>query len=337
MSGDTPGAFGGLHMDAAATGGVEHAADTDQQGTPPALARELKAAVGGRFDVDPCAGAEPEPIAHTRYTEAEDGLAANSPWFGTVFINPPYSDPEPWARRAAQTTRSDGDADLVVMLLPSYSTSAEWFHDWCSEAEYACLVDGRLTFYGADGSAPFASILLAFSDDDYSIPTRLLRTLEEWGDLYENLAFDHRDEQTRFTTFLDDATGGDDQVTSPHPDDPPLAGLTRSDLLSVQFDDHTPGFPSSLPVNPTVKALDGRAVDGRVEVLTVAPDVPWSSDDGDTYVLLSHPEDDPWDVRAAIEEPGHGWRHLILESAVPVVTAADHTTTAAAASDDQGQ
>jgi len=319
-------AFGGLNLDdgdeddAERAGGDEEeaGAGTDRQGTPPELARDLKAAVGGRFDTDPCSGAEPEPIARTRYTEADDGLAADSPWTGTVFVNPPYSDAEPWARKSVHAIK-DRAADLVVMLLPSYSTSSGWFHDWCTEADYACLIDGRLKFYGADSTAPFASVIVVMSDDDYTVPTDLLRTLDEWGDLYENLGFDQRDEQARFAAFVEDAGGEDGEaVTDPHPEDPPLAGLIRGDLLSVQFDNQTPGFPADLATNPTVKALTGRTVDGRVEVLAVAPDVPW--DNGDTYVLLSHPEGEPWDVRAAIEEPKGGWQHLIIESVVPVVT-----------------
>jgi len=311
-------AFGGLNLDASGAADDE-VPETDCQGTPPELARDLKTAIGGRFDVDPCSGAEPEPIAHTRYTEADDGLAADSPWFGTVFVNPPYSDAEPWARKAVQAVQ-DRDADLVAMLLPSYSASSGWFHEWCGEADYACLIDGRLRFYGADGTAPFASLLVVLTDGEYTVPTDLLRTLDEWGDLYENLGFDRRDDQARFAAFLDSSDNGgeNEPLTEAHPDDPPLAGLARGDLLSTQFDAQIPGFPDDLAANLTVKALSGRTIDGRVEVLTVAPDVPWGAADGDTYILLSHPEEEPWDVRAAIEEPGHGWQHLIVESVVSV-------------------
>jgi len=104
MPGDGQEAFGGLNLDDADVEGDE-VPETDYQGTPPELARDLKAAVGGRFDTDPCSGAEPEPIAHTRYTEADDGLAADSPWTGTVFVNPPYSDAEPWARKAVHAVK----------------------------------------------------------------------------------------------------------------------------------------------------------------------------------------------------------------------------------------
>jgi len=35
----------------------------DARGTPESLIRELHTAIGGRFTTDPCAGAEPTPIA----------------------------------------------------------------------------------------------------------------------------------------------------------------------------------------------------------------------------------------------------------------------------------
>lgn len=85
------------------------------------------------------------------------------------------------------------------------------------------------------------------------------------ADLYENLKFEQCDEQARFAAFVEDAGGEDDEaVTDPHPEDPPLAGLAKGDLLSVQFDDQTPGFSAGLATNPTVKALTGRTVDTRV-------------------------------------------------------------------------
>lgn len=56
-------------------------------------------ALGIRFDLDVCAppgGVEWVP-AEKYYTMAEDGLTA--PWWGRVWMNPPYSNPGPWVRR----------------------------------------------------------------------------------------------------------------------------------------------------------------------------------------------------------------------------------------------
>ncbi len=35
--------------------------------------------------------------AHHKYTEVDDGLT--SPWFGRVWMNPPYSNPTPWVEK----------------------------------------------------------------------------------------------------------------------------------------------------------------------------------------------------------------------------------------------
>lgn len=49
-------------------------------------------ALGGEFDLDPCA---PTPEWHTAkkcYTKEDNGLL--QPWNGRVFLNPPYKNPE---------------------------------------------------------------------------------------------------------------------------------------------------------------------------------------------------------------------------------------------------
>lgn len=292
----------------------------DSRPTPVPLARDLKRAVGGTFDVDPCSGCEPMPIAETRYTAADDGLAEDSPWHGSVFVNPPYSDIEPWAAKAVRATER-GDADYVVLLMPSYSASSGWFHEHASQAEYLCVIDGRLTFHGAESSAPFASLLVVFADDSEDVPESLVTTLGDRGEVWgaEELGENH--EQAGFEAFLADATGGDvegvdgEQVTPEHPRDPPLAGLAVGDLVSVQYDEAAIGFPAGMESTPTLRVLTGQERNGRVEVLCLSPDVPWDS--GEEYHLLSYSEGDPFEVRAAVEDGE--WRHLPVERVAPVV------------------
>lgn len=77
---------------------VDDALDSDAWYTPEWIFDGL----GLEFDLDVAAPAEPLswlPAKH-RYTVADDGLA--QPWFGTVWCNPPYSDPSPWCRKWAQ-------------------------------------------------------------------------------------------------------------------------------------------------------------------------------------------------------------------------------------------
>jgi len=82
--------------------GHEQDADDNEYATPPEIWRPLSRAVGG-FDVDPCSGAEPTPIADERYTKDDDGL--RQAWSGAVWVNPPWSSngdgsaKETWLRK----------------------------------------------------------------------------------------------------------------------------------------------------------------------------------------------------------------------------------------------
>lgn len=316
---DNEEAFGGMGL--ADARDDDRPEDTkDARPTPVPLARDLKQAVGGVFDVDPCSGCEPMPIAETRYTEEDDGLADDSPWYGSVFVNPPYSNIRPWAAKAVRSTER-GDADFVVLLMPSYSASSSWFHDHASSAEYLCVVDGRLTFHGADSGAPFASLLVVFAAEQEDVPDPPVATLDERGEVWGAEAIQSQAEQVGFGEFLADDDGersedvDGEQVTPDHPRNPPLAGLAVGDLVTVQYDDRAIGFPSSMEASPTLRVLTGREREGRVEVLCLSPDVPWN--EGEQYHLLSYDRDSPFAVRAAVEDGG--WQHLPVEGVTPVV------------------
>ena len=85
----------------------------DNYGTPEYLWRALHYEFG--FDLDPCP-LQPnfDPAIH------QDGLKLD--WDGhRVFCNPPWSDVEPWVRKAYASRA------MVVFVLPA-RTDTEWFH-----------------------------------------------------------------------------------------------------------------------------------------------------------------------------------------------------------------
>ncbi|ELK54701.1 hypothetical protein D320_08635 [Haloferax sp. BAB-2207] len=132
--------------------------------TPAKIWRPLSRAVGG-FDLDPASGAEPTPIAPTRFTADDDGLSR--PWFGSVFCNPPWSSngdgsaKHTWLQKARSEAHRDA-VDVVVVVLPA-DTSAHWFHDHVLEAEAVCLVGpGRIPFVGEDRNPSFQLSVSAF-------------------------------------------------------------------------------------------------------------------------------------------------------------------------------
>lgn len=99
----------------------------------------------GLFDLDPCeASPQPWPTAKTGYSleRNEDGLIL--PWTGTVFVNPPYSNPESWAQKLAE--HGNG------LLLTFARVETRWWHDWVWPfAGSVWFPKGRLTFHYPDG------------------------------------------------------------------------------------------------------------------------------------------------------------------------------------------
>ena len=70
--------------------------DSDERYTPSWIFDGL----GGTFDTDPASpghGAGDCVPARVKYTRADDGLV--QPWHGSVWLNPPFSNATPWARR----------------------------------------------------------------------------------------------------------------------------------------------------------------------------------------------------------------------------------------------
>lgn len=97
--------------------------DGDEWYTP----RWLFDALGIRFSIDVCA---PPDLTYTSvpadkyFTVEDDGLAQR--WTGTIWCNPPYSRPEPWARRLIH--HGDG---LLLTHIPMNAV-------WCVDVWEAC-------------------------------------------------------------------------------------------------------------------------------------------------------------------------------------------------------
>lgn len=88
-------------------------------------------ALGLEFDLDPCSPNEGSVVpAKQVYSLPFDGLSA--PWFGLVWMNPPFSKPSPWVDRWL-------DHGNGIALLP-LSGNARWWHKmWASEAKIIML------------------------------------------------------------------------------------------------------------------------------------------------------------------------------------------------------
>lgn len=246
--------------------------------TPTDLVDDLKAAVGG-FDLDPCAGAEPFPIAEHRYTKRDDGLA--HPWFGKVFCNPPYERfvIDQWAERMRVEYQRAGGPELVIGLVPA-RCNTDWWHEVADDADLICLLDNRLRFGNAEGTGRYPYALIVYAD---FIPDQLIEVLEDWG-----------------------------KVNSPQ-ESTRLRSVGVESIISIDVDDGAMGCPAG--VDSRVTAIVQTAQlrdDDYVEVLAVQPAA--EPGEPETYFLLRAPPDEPDDVRCAAESTDlRGWKTVPID------------------------
>jgi hypothetical protein len=151
---DDPGSNAGQRMASYQTG----AYTKETWLTPPAILRAL-----GPFDLDPCACPDPRPwpTAAAHYAQPDDnGLAL--PWFGRVWLNPPYGNQAGrWLARLA-------DHGSGVALVFARTDTAAFQAHVLGKATAVLFLAGRVTFYGQDGqparyNAAAPSCLAAYS------------------------------------------------------------------------------------------------------------------------------------------------------------------------------
>jgi len=131
-----------------------------------------------KFDLDPAACAESH-WAPQWYSKDHDGLLM--PWFGHVFVNPPFTDCERWVQRAWGSAK-EPEVKSVTMLLPGGRTEQPWWQTliepYRDGREYAMqpwrltthFLKGRTRFgfpgnpLGVGvGSPPFVCVLVVFT------------------------------------------------------------------------------------------------------------------------------------------------------------------------------
>ncbi len=116
---------------------------SDRWGTPPHILDAARAVLGA-FDLDPATEerANENVQAERIYTEADNGLEQE--WAGKVWLNPPYSDPGPWMRKAQAEHAAKRVSD-VIGIVPA-STDVGWFGDVMWESSL-CFLTGRPAFF----------------------------------------------------------------------------------------------------------------------------------------------------------------------------------------------
>ena len=86
----------------------------------------------------------------------EDGLKKE--WFERTYVNPPYSNPLPWVKKAIEENKK---GKTIVMLL-NFDSSTKWFKLLFEANAHFLYFAERLKFSGK-GSNPKASMLAILS------------------------------------------------------------------------------------------------------------------------------------------------------------------------------
>lgn len=117
-------------------------------------------ALGLEFDLDPCSPSIGSVVpAKQAYALPFDGLSA--PWFGLVWMNPPYSKPGPWVEK--WLAHGNG-----LALLPM--AKSRWFVDLCQTDASFVVLPSSLKFVSPSGkplSLMMGSTLWAIGDVSY--------------------------------------------------------------------------------------------------------------------------------------------------------------------------
>ena len=133
---------------------------TDNVLTP----RSLFEALTIRFDLDVAASVDGDFVpADRRFTVEDDGLI--QPWSGRVWMNPPYSKPQPWVDKFIQHSHG-------IALLPI--SRSHWQIRLWQEADGICLMDHLFSFHD-HSSFPFQVHLAAFGEECVEALSRLGR------------------------------------------------------------------------------------------------------------------------------------------------------------------
>lgn len=119
----------------------------------------------GLSDLDPCgflvAGSAIVQTAHRYFTEDQDGFSQE--WFGSVFVNFPYSEAKKWMRRCSEY------GDAIVLCFARTDTQA--WQRYTKNATGINFVNRRISFLNSsgveqsNGNAP--SALIAWGEKNF--------------------------------------------------------------------------------------------------------------------------------------------------------------------------
>lgn len=143
------------------------AGTSDEWYTPRHVIEAARVVLGG-IDLDPasCATAQDVVRAGTFYTKEQDGLSL--PWFGRVWLNPPYSYPgvQDFSGRLHADYQA-GTIDAAMLLINNTSVETAWCQRLLQRYPI-CIHRGRINFYRSgpeNGTPRYGSLVFYLGPD----------------------------------------------------------------------------------------------------------------------------------------------------------------------------
>lgn len=96
------------------------------------------------------------------FSEADDALKQKWPTDKLCWLNPPFGNIAPWARKCGEEARLFG---VRVLLLVPASIGSNWYWHNCAPHAHTLCLHPRLTFVGAHDPYPKDLMLCAFGPD----------------------------------------------------------------------------------------------------------------------------------------------------------------------------
>jgi ParB family chromosome partitioning protein len=151
---------------------------SDDWYTPPEII-EAARAVMGSIDLDPATTEDVNTNiikAGAIYTIETDGLNPENPWFGRMWINPPYGKGDGSAKmfmRRLKKEIDEGNVTQAITCLNFNSMTSAWAHKYvwpCMTVH--CISRGRTNFYSPDpekGSSPTSGAIFSYSGNNVDV------------------------------------------------------------------------------------------------------------------------------------------------------------------------
>ncbi len=119
--------------------------------TPPDVLEDVRLVLG-TIELDPASSEAAQQVVKAEHFFTKEDDALTQDWFGKVFLNPPYSQPDIdyFASKMAAEVKAERVAE-AIMLTHNY-TDTRWFHAAETEAKLICFTRGRIAFVSKSGA-----------------------------------------------------------------------------------------------------------------------------------------------------------------------------------------